>query len=109
LNKATMGWCVRNHGGSFTIAWTSWKEGQYSIIEGEAYALLEALKVIQQQGLTQVIFETDSKSVVDVIHNIHGGASEFSSIICNINSICYQIQILWSSLLSVKRTWLPIP
>jgi hypothetical protein len=24
---------------------------------------------------------------VDVIHNIHGGASEFSSIICNINSI----------------------
>jgi hypothetical protein len=69
------------------IAGTSWKDGQYSIVEGEAYALLEALKAIQQQGLSQVIFETASKSVVDAIHNIHGGALEFSYIICHINSI----------------------
>jgi ribonuclease HI len=67
------------------MAGTLWQEGHLSVIEGEAYALLEALKAMQQQGLSQVIFETDSKNVVDAIHNIHGGASEFSSIICNIN------------------------
>jgi ribonuclease HI len=87
LNRATVGWCVRNHVGSFAMAGTSWREGHYSIVEGEAYALYEALKALQQHGLTQVIFETDCKSVVDAIHNIHGGASEFSSIICNINHI----------------------
>jgi hypothetical protein len=42
---------------------------------------------MQQQGHSHVIFESDSKNVVDVIHNIHGGAFEFSSIICNINRI----------------------
>jgi ribonuclease HI len=69
------------------MAGTSWRDGQYSIVEGKAYALLEALRAIQLLGLTQVVFETDSKSVVDAIHHIHGGASKFSSIICNINNI----------------------
>jgi ribonuclease HI len=86
-NKVTAGWCVRNHDGNFITAGTLWQEGRYSVIEGEAFALFEALKAMQQQGLSQVIFETDSKSVVDAIHNIHGGASEFSSIICSINRI----------------------
>jgi ribonuclease HI len=87
INKVTAGWCVRNHVGNFIIAGTLWQEGRYSVIEGEAFAQLEALKAMQQQGLSQVIFETDSISVVNAIHNIHGGAFEFSSIIYSINRI----------------------
>jgi hypothetical protein len=52
LNRATTGWCVRNHVGSFITAGTIWKEGRYSVIEVEACALLEALKAMQQKGLT---------------------------------------------------------
>jgi ribonuclease HI len=86
-NRATVGWCVRDHGGNFIMAGTLWQEGKFTVIEGEANALLEALKVMQQKGYSRVIFETDCKGVVDAIHNIHGGVSEFSSIICNIKNI----------------------
>ncbi|KAK2388665.1 Ribonuclease H superfamily protein [Trifolium repens] len=87
VNKATAGWCVRDHLGGFITAGSYWKEGQHSIIEGEALALFEAMKAMEQRGFTHVIFETDSKSVVDAIHNIHGGTSEFSSLISNVNRI----------------------
>jgi ribonuclease HI len=87
LNRATAGWCVRDYDGSFVIAGTCWKEGHYSIVEGEAYALLEAMRAMEQHAVTRVIFETDSKSVVDAIHNLHGGTSEFSYLICNIKHI----------------------
>jgi ribonuclease HI len=86
-NRATVGWCVRDHGGNFNMAGTLWQEGKFTVLEGEANALLEALKVLQQKGYSHVIFETDCKGVVDAIHNIHGGVSEFSSIICKIKSI----------------------
>jgi ribonuclease HI len=42
---------------------------------------------MRQRGMSQVIFETDSKSVVDAIHHFHGGNSEFSFIISTINNI----------------------
>ncbi|PNX88586.1 trypsin/chymotrypsin inhibitor [Trifolium pratense] len=61
--------------------------GSCSIIEGESLALLEALKALEQRGTSHVILETDSKSVVDAIHHLRGGSSEFSSIICHINKI----------------------
>jgi hypothetical protein len=62
------------------------------------------MKEVEHKGFTQVIFETNSKNVVDAIHNSRVGNSEFSSsIICNIKNI------LWQSLLSVKQTWLLIP
>jgi ribonuclease HI len=50
-------------------------------------ALLHALREIEQRGLSQVIFETDSKSVVDAIQHFRGGYSEFSSIIGHINNV----------------------
>jgi ribonuclease HI len=87
LNRATAGWCIRDHGGDFIMAGTLWQEGKLTVIEGGAKALLEALKVMQQKVFSQVIFETDCKGVVDAIHNIHGGVSEFSSIIFRITSI----------------------
>ncbi|MCI78886.1 hypothetical protein A2U01_0100157, partial [Trifolium medium] len=52
----------------FVLAGTSWIHGKYSVIEGKSIALLEAMKEIEQKGLTNVIFETDSKSVVAAIH-----------------------------------------
>jgi ribonuclease HI len=60
---------------------------EITLVEGEAIALTEALKVVEQKGISQVIFETDSKSVVDAIHRPHCGSSEFSFIITSINNI----------------------
>ncbi|CAJ2653028.1 unnamed protein product [Trifolium pratense] len=87
LNKSSAGWCLRDHTGSFVKAGTIWNEGKCSIIEGEALALLEAMKAVKDRGITHAIFETDSKNVVDAIHNLRGGTSEFSSLICDIKNV----------------------
>jgi ribonuclease HI len=49
------------------MAETTWMDGNCSILEGEFIALLKALKVLEQRGISQVIFEKDSKSVVDAM------------------------------------------
>jgi hypothetical protein len=67
LNKTSTGWCLRDHLGRFIMAETTWIDGSCSIVEGESIALLEALKVMEQKGYSHVIFETDSKCVVDAI------------------------------------------
>jgi hypothetical protein len=87
LNKTSTGWCLRDHMGRFVMAETTWLDGSCSIVEGESIALLEALKVMVQKGYSHVIFETDSKSVVDAIHHFRSGHSEFSFIVSNINNI----------------------
>jgi ribonuclease HI len=69
------------------LAGTAWKEGIFSIVEGESIAILEAMKVIEQRGISNVIFETDSKSTVDAIQALRGGTSEFSSLICHIQNV----------------------
>jgi ribonuclease HI len=73
--------------GRFVMAEITWRDGICSIIEGEAFALLEAIKVMEQRGITNVVFETDSKSVVDAIHHLRDGSSEFNFLICHIISI----------------------
>jgi ribonuclease HI len=85
LNKTSTGWCLRDHMGRFVMAGTTWLEGNYSIIEGEAIALLEAMKVMEQRHISNVIFETDSKNVVDAIQYFHGGNSEFCLFISHIH------------------------
>ncbi|GAU48916.1 hypothetical protein TSUD_301710 [Trifolium subterraneum] len=45
--KTSAGWCVRDHTGQFTMAGTSWIQGRCSIIEGEAIALMEAMKEVK--------------------------------------------------------------
>ncbi|PNY14675.1 ribonuclease H [Trifolium pratense] len=87
LNKTSTGWCLRDHMGRFVMAETTWLEGNCSILEGEATALIQALEVLRQKGISNVIFETDSKNVVDAVHHLHGGSSEFSLFICHINNI----------------------
>jgi hypothetical protein len=61
--------------GQFVMVGTSWIQGECSIIEGETIALFEAKKEMEQRDYIKVIFETDSKSVVDttymlVTHNL---------------------------------------
>jgi ribonuclease HI len=73
--------------GCFVMAETNWMEGSCSIVEGESTAILKALQVMEQRGYTHVIFEMDSKSVVDAVHHLCGGSSEFSSLISKINNI----------------------
>jgi ribonuclease HI len=86
-NRTSAGWILRNYTGNFVMAGTAWYQGKYSIIEGEAQALLEAMRTMEQNGFSHVIFETDSKNVVDAIHNIRLGISEFSSIISHIRNV----------------------
>jgi ribonuclease HI len=44
------------------------------------------MKVITQKGITNVIFETDSKSVVDATHLLRSGSSEYSLLINHVIS-----------------------
>jgi ribonuclease HI len=87
LNKTSTGSCLRDHKGQFVMVETTWINGSSSIVEGESIALLEALKVIHERGYSHVIFETDSKSVVDAIHYSRGGCSEFNFLVSNIINI----------------------
>jgi hypothetical protein len=41
------------------LAGTTWKEGICSIMEGESIAILEEMKVMEQRGISNDIFETD--------------------------------------------------
>jgi ribonuclease HI len=65
LGKTSMGWCIRDLMGQFALAGTSWLQGEYSIIEGGAIVIIEAMKEVERRCFANVIFKTDSKSVVD--------------------------------------------
>ncbi|MCH94197.1 ribonuclease H protein, partial [Trifolium medium] len=86
VNKTSFGWCLRDHEGSIIVAGTNWKDGIYSILEGETLALLHAMKEIVQRGFSHVIFETDSMGMVNAIQHLRGGYSEFSSLICHVKN-----------------------
>jgi hypothetical protein len=87
LNSTTTDWCLRDHMGRFIMAGTTRLDGNYSVMEGEAKALLEAMKEIKQRRISNVIFETDANSVVDAIQLFHGGDSEFSLLVAHINNL----------------------
>jgi ribonuclease HI len=57
------------------------------IIEGEAFAIKEAMCEIIQRDFTQVTFESDSKEVVDTILSRNIGVFEFCFIISSIQSL----------------------
>jgi hypothetical protein len=56
LNKTSTGWCLCDHMGLIVMAETTWMNGNCSIVEGESIVLLETLKVMEQRGISQVIF-----------------------------------------------------
>ncbi|XP_045792146.1 uncharacterized protein LOC123886917 [Trifolium pratense] len=67
VRKTSVGWCVRDHRGKFILGGTSWIQGRCSTNEGEAIAMLEAMKELSQKDFRNVIFETDSQNVVNAI------------------------------------------
>jgi ribonuclease HI len=69
------------------MAETTWFDGNYSTAEGEALALIEALRAMRYRNMQQVIFESDSKNVVDAIRHYRGGCSEFSFLVGHINNL----------------------
>ncbi|GAU51577.1 hypothetical protein TSUD_414260 [Trifolium subterraneum] len=78
------GWCVRNSEGNFVAAGTNNCLHKLTIEEGEAMAILEAMREAISQGWPNIIFESDSKVVVDAIKAPPQGISELNSIITNI-------------------------
>jgi ribonuclease HI len=86
-NRTSTAWCLRDHLGRFVAAETTWLEGIYSVVEGEAMALLEAMRAMEQRRISHVIFETDSKSMVDAVLHFHRGNSEFSMLVSLINNM----------------------
>jgi ribonuclease HI len=87
VNKTSISWCLRDHQGRFVMAETTWFDENHSIVEGEALALLEALRAMTNRNMQQVIFESDSKNVVDAVHHYRGGYSEFSCLVAHINNL----------------------
>jgi ribonuclease HI len=81
------GWCLRDSRGHFKLAGTNIVNSPYSVMEGEALALIEAMEEMIRRGQTFVTFESDSKLVVDAISSTQNGISEFSILISHIQSL----------------------
>jgi ribonuclease HI len=81
------GWVLRDSRGVFKLAGSNCVNTPLSVLEGEAMALVEAMEEAIQRGLSYVIFESDSKLVVDAISSRHSGVSEFSLLISHIKSL----------------------
>jgi ribonuclease HI len=58
-----------------------------TVLEGEAMALIEAMEEVIHRGLSFVIFESDSKLVVDAISSCQAGVSDFSILISHIQAL----------------------
>ncbi|KAK2361157.1 hypothetical protein QL285_086341 [Trifolium repens] len=81
------GWCLRDSRGHFQLAGTNIMNSPCSVVEGEAMAIIEAMEEMILRGLPYVIFESDSKLVVDAISSSQSGISEFSILIAHIQSL----------------------
>jgi ribonuclease HI len=81
------GWVLRDYRGHFKLAGTNIVPSPFSVLEGEAMALIEAMEKVIQRGFSYVIFESDSKMVVDAISSRQAGVSEFSILISHIQSL----------------------
>ncbi|GAU40306.1 hypothetical protein TSUD_362860 [Trifolium subterraneum] len=80
----SMGLCFRDTNGQFVAGLTQWQQSVFSIVEGEAWTLLHAMKEAIHRGFGRVQFESDSKLLVDAIHSRRSGNSEFNLIVNDI-------------------------
>jgi ribonuclease HI len=81
------GWVLRNCRGQFQLAGTNIMKASLTVLEGEAMALIEAMEEVIHRGLSFVIFESDSKLVVDAISSCQAGVSDFSILISHIQAL----------------------
>ncbi|XP_024640655.1 uncharacterized protein [Medicago truncatula] len=86
-DRAGISCCVRNDAGLFVSALTSWMRPKLSPHEGEALGLWHAMSWALSSGFHNVIFETDSKMLVDVVHSDNAGISEFYVIVSKIRGL----------------------
>jgi ribonuclease HI len=87
-NGATSwGWCLHDSRGYFKLAGTNVVNSPLSVLEGEALAIIEAMEEVIHRGLPFVIFESDSKLVVDAISSRQEGISESSILISHIQAL----------------------
>jgi ribonuclease HI len=81
------GWCVRDSNGRFVAAGTNNCKHVLTIAEGEAMAILEAMRVATSKGWANIVFESDSKVVVEAIKANPKGSSELFSFISSIKAL----------------------
>ncbi|XP_058741819.1 uncharacterized protein LOC131614217 [Vicia villosa] len=108
LGTANKGWCVRKNGGHFIVAGVTWDYSMLPTNVAEAMALKEAMQDAISLQLNNVIFESDSQLVVQVILSNQIGRSEFSHVILAIKNLLHFFLTLRSSSSNAKRIWLPI-
>jgi ribonuclease HI len=60
-----------------------------TVAEGEAMALLEAMCEAISGGWSNIVFENNSKIVVDAVHTNHQGNSEWSSLISSVKLLLH--------------------
>jgi hypothetical protein len=85
--RTTISSSVRDSGGRFLFGQTKNYNSQMSIMEGEGLALLEAIILITSQGLNNVIFESDSHSIVNAVNANFDGNCEHCSIVTCIRQL----------------------
>ncbi|CAJ2656151.1 unnamed protein product [Trifolium pratense] len=79
--KTSLGLCFHDSDDQFMAVMTQCQQSVISTLEGEARALLLAMKEARHRGLDRVQFESDSQVSVDAIHMKRTDNSEFLSII----------------------------
>jgi ribonuclease HI len=83
-------WCLRDVNGEFIAAGTNSCNFHVTVTEGEALAILEAMRQCIERGWTNILFESDAKLVVEAVHSTKQGNSELSSIISSIKLLLQQ-------------------
>jgi ribonuclease HI len=76
-----IGVCIRDDQGQFVLAKTEWHSPILDVDTGEALGLLSAMKWMRDLHLNNVVFELDSKRVVDSFKHNRRDESVFGDII----------------------------
>lgn len=98
--KTGFGVCLRNDRGDFMLAKTAWIPFLPSVKEGKDTGLLKALQWISLLGLSKVVFELDSKTVVDNVNGLCDDIAEFGALI---HSFCDLLSNITGCSLSFTR------
>ncbi|XVF47134.1 hypothetical protein PTKIN_Ptkin03bG0084800 [Pterospermum kingtungense] len=77
LGAMRHGMILRDDKGEFVLAKSMMSDGIYAVKEGEAIGLFHAIRWVIDLGYDRVIFELDSKLVVDAINSTLMDVSEF--------------------------------
>ncbi|XVF52726.1 hypothetical protein PTKIN_Ptkin05aG0041600 [Pterospermum kingtungense] len=95
------GMLIRNDRGEFVATKSLVSSGVYAVKEREVLGLLHALRWIKELGYERVIFELDSKTVVDVVNSSLLDVSEFGSLVSTCKNLLYDS--IGFSVVFVKR------